>query len=452
MDTTGSDASQATTPTTGTTTTAASAAAGAAASAAATTQAGSNHRLATLATLGAACRSALPPLRRAALPLAVLAACAASGHWLLQQRVDIPRGERLVRSNSLTGEASVLTDGPAWVLPGLHQARLLPARDLQLRATRLARHDSPQALQTVEGLSVGLEVSLRVALDDKRLPHLARSLPEAIGPDLVEPQLAGILYQAVAQHTVRELFSTRRSDIQRQVEAALRARLASDGLLLKDLQFGAVDLPPAYRHGLDALLNEGLASDKMRFTLELREKQVRETALRASAERERREIDAEAAAREQVIAARAQEDAMKHVLPFKQRQIEQRQLEAEAERQSRIKLAEGAAQARRIEAEGEAAARQKLADAEAYRQAQLGQVAAAQMAREGQLISRHPLLVQKALVDKLADKVQVIVAPPGVPGQLFAHLTGNAGATPVPASDGSDAEADAPANGKTGQE
>src|SRR5438309_6587499 len=39
-----------------------------------------------------------------------------------------------------------------------------------------------------------------------------------------------------------------------------------------------------------------------------------------------------AAAQEQVIAARAQDEAMKHVLPFKQRQIEQRKLEAEADR------------------------------------------------------------------------------------------------------------------------
>lgn len=379
-------------------------------------------RMARLAALG---RAALPPLRRAALPLAALAAIAGGGLWLAEKRMDIPRGERLVRTNTFSGSTEVLADGPAWVLPSLHRARLLPARDIALRAARLARHDSPQALQTVEGLSVGLEVNLRVALDDQRLPALARSLPDDIGPQLVEPQLAGILYQEVSQRTVRELFSSQRGEIQRRVEAALRTRLAADGLILKDLQFGAVDLPPEYRKGLDALLNEGLASDKMRFTLELREKQVRETSLRAAAERERREIDADAAAREQVIAARAQEEAMKHVLPFKQRQIEQRQLEAEAERQARVKLAEGAAQARRIEADGEAAARQKLADAEAYRVAQLGQVASAQMAREGQLISRHPLLVQKALVDKLADKVQVIVAPPGTSGQLFAHLIGS---------------------------
>ena len=377
-----------------------------------------------VAALAGPAHAAVRQLRRAAVPLAVLAALGGTALWLSHQRLALPAGEQLVRTNTLTDTTVVLQDGPAWVLPGLHRARLLPARDLQLRADRLARHDSPQALQTVEGLSIGLEVNLRVALDAQRLPALARALPEDIGRDLVEPQLAGILYQQVSQRTVRELFSTQRAEVQRQVEQALRQRLAADGLVLKDLQFGAVDLPPEYRRGLDALLNEGLASDKMRFTLELREKQVRETALKASAERERREIDADAAAREQVIAARAQEQAMQHVLPFKRRQIEQRQLEAEAERQARIKLAEGAAQARRIEADGEAAARQKLADAEAYRVAQLGQVAAAQMAREGRLISRHPLLVQKALVDKLSDKVQVIVAPPGTPGQLFAHLSG----------------------------
>jgi regulator of protease activity HflC (stomatin/prohibitin superfamily) len=95
------------------------------------------------------------------------------------------------------------------------------------------------------------------------------------------------------------------------------------------------------------------------------------------------------------------------------------QLEAEAERQSRVKLAEGAAQARQIEAEGEAKARQKLADAEAYRIAEIGKVNAVQMEREGRLITKHPLLVQKTLADKLSDKVRVIVAPPGIAGSLM---------------------------------
>jgi len=150
----------------------------------------------------------------------------------------------------------------------------------------------------------------------------------------------------------------------------------------------------------------------MRYTLELKDKQVRQTELEAQADKVRRETAAEAAGAEQVIAAKAQAEAMKHVLPFKQKQIEQRQLEAEAEKVARIRSAEGTAQARRIEAAGEADSRKNLADAEAYRQDRIGKIASEQLARDGALISKNPLLIQKTLADKLSDKISVIIAPP----------------------------------------
>ena len=102
---------------------------------------------------------------------------------------------------------------------------------------------------------------------------------------------------------------------------------------------------------------------------------------------------------------------MKHVLPFKQKQIEQRGLEAEAEKVARIKNAEASSQARQIEATGEAESRRKLADAEAYRQDRLGKISSEQLARDGALIQKNPLLIQKAMADKLSDKISVIIAP-----------------------------------------
>jgi regulator of protease activity HflC (stomatin/prohibitin superfamily) len=107
---------------------------------------------------------------------------------------------------------------------------------------------------------------------------------------------------------------------------------------------------------------------------------------------------------------------MKHVLPFKQKQVEQRRLEAEAEKVARIRSAEGSAQARRIEAAGEADSRQKLADAEVYRMEKVGKANSEQMEREGTLITQNPLLIQKAMADKLSDKVQVIIASPSQTG------------------------------------
>ena len=325
---------------------------------------------------------------------------------------EVPRGTVSLRTNVLTGGVTEARSGSLLQIPGLHDVRDLPVRDRSYHPDRFARSDGEAPLQSLEGLSLGLDLTVRWTVDPTRLVQLAASLPDDIEGDVIAPALQGIVYRQIATHTVREIFSTQRGPIQAALESELRRKLAVDGIVLRGLEIGNVDLPQEYRAGLENLLSEGLASEKMRYTLELKEKQVKQTELEAAAEKVRRETSAEAAAREQIIAAKGQEEAMKHVLPFKQRQVEQRQLEAEAERVARVRMAEGNAQARGIEAEGEAKAREKLADAEAYRQTRIGKVAVDQMAAEGVLLSRHPLLIQKAMADKLSDKVQVIIAPP----------------------------------------
>jgi len=331
----------------------------------------------------------------------------------------VGRGEIGIRVNQLTGDASEWRDGNVFVMPGLHELRLYSLRDQIYRPAQMSQASGPAPLQSVEGLSLGVDLSFRYALNPAKVAALSKTLPDDIGGEVVEPAVQGSIYKIFARYTVREIFSTKRAEIQQAIETELAPKLAADGVILRDVQMGKVDLPADYRRGMDGLLAEELATEKMRYTLELKNKRVKEMELDGEAEKVRREKAAEAAGREQIIAAKAQEEAMKHVLPFKQRQIEQRQLEAEAEKVARVRGAEGSAQARRIEATGEADARQKLADAEAYRMERLGKVSAEQMEREGALIAKNPLLIQKALADKLSDKIQVIVAPPPADGGFF---------------------------------
>jgi regulator of protease activity HflC (stomatin/prohibitin superfamily) len=337
---------------------------------------------------------------------------------------SVARGEVGVRVNRITSEVSEWRDTSVFVLPGLHEVRVFSLRDRTYRPTQSSRADGPAPLQSLEGLSLGVDLTVRYALDPARVRAVANNLPEDIAGDIVDPAVQGVIYKVFARYTVREIFSTKRVEIQQAIESELAARLGADGIALRSVLIGKVDLPADYRRGMEGLLAEELASEKMRYTLELKDKRVKELALDGEAEKVRREKTAEAAAREQIIAAKAQEEAMKHVLPFKQRQIEQRRLEAEAEKVARIRSAEGSAQARQIEADGEAQARQKLAEAEAYRLEKVGKANAEQMAREGALVTRHPLLIQKALADKLSDKIQVIIAPPPSDGFIGATLLG----------------------------
>jgi regulator of protease activity HflC (stomatin/prohibitin superfamily) len=348
--------------------------------------------------------------------------------WLIVKHPPfdtVRRGEIAVRTNLLTGQVTRFREGTLWVIPGLQQVRCFPSRDQVFRPQDSSKADSPAPFQSVEGLSIGVDLVVRYAIDPARLASIARTLPDDIADDIVAPEVQGIVYPLLASYTVKDIFTSKRAEIQKTIEEQLRPKLMADGILLRSVQMGEVDLPSDYRAGMEKLLAEELESEKMKFTLELKDKQVKERELEGEADKVRRQKAAEAAAEEQVIAAKAQEEAMKHVLPFKQKQVEQRRLEAEAEKVARIRTAEGAAEARRIEAAGEADSRQKLADAEVYRLEKINKSNSEQMEREGALIAQNPLLIQKTMADKLSDKVQVIIAAsPAQGGFIGSNLLG----------------------------
>ena len=340
------------------------------------------------------------------------------------------RDEILVRSNMFDGSVNAYTAGTVLVLPGVHQVRRFSTRDQVYRPIESASATGSAPFQSNEGLSIGVDLTVRWAIDQGRIAQMSKEYPDDINSDLVRPALEGIVYPLFARYSVREIFSRQRSEIQQEITSRLGPKLAAMGLLLRGVDMGKVDLPQDFRAGMEKLLAEELETEKIRYTLQLKEGQVKQTQLEAEAEKVRRQEAAEAAAQEQVIAARAQEETMQHVLPFKQKQIEQRRLEAEADKVARIRTAEGAAEARRIEATGEADSRQKLADAEAYRLDLVGKSNAGQMEREGALVTRYPLLIQKALADKLSDKVQVIIAPTPAAGRFIgSSLLGAQGST-----------------------
>ncbi len=361
---------------------------------------------------------ALYPLRNRFFIGALLAALT-YGLYRYPPFATVHAGDVLVRANVVNGTANAYTAGTVLVLPGIHQVRRYTTRDQVYRSLESQTATGSAPFQSNEGLSIGVDLTVRWAIDRTRIARMSREYPDDLNTDLVGPAVQGVVYPLFARHSVREIFSGQRAGIQQEITKELEPKLWKMGLLLHGVDMGKVDLPQDYRAGMERLLAEELETEKIRYTLQLKEAQVKQTQLEAEADKVRRQKAAEAAGEEQVIAARAQEETMKHILPFKQKQIEQRQLEAEAEKVARVRNAEGAAAARLIEAKGEADSRQKLADAEAYRLELVGKANAGQMEREGALIARYPLLIQKTIADKLSDKVQVIIAPTPAAGQFI---------------------------------
>ncbi|WP_370663807.1 SPFH domain-containing protein [Massilia violaceinigra] len=250
------------------------------------------------AGVGAVARSGARPGLRG-----VLALCAiGGGGYLLVKHppvAKIERGNVGIRLNQLNGAASVVRDGTVVLIPGVHELRQLPVLDQIYKAAG----SGEQPYQSVEGLALGVDLSVRYAIDPAKLVKVAQTLPDDIRAAVIDPAVQGVIYKVVTRYTVREIFSSKRAEIQQVIEAELKPKLAADGILLRHVTIGKITLPREYMAGMETLLAEELQTEKMRYTLELKEKQVKQTALEADADKIKREKAAEAAGNEQIIAA-----------------------------------------------------------------------------------------------------------------------------------------------------
>jgi len=129
-------------------------------------------------------------------------------------RVVAP-GEVGVRINRLTGGVTVISEGPGMVLPLVQELRRYPLRDQIYKPTASASAEGAAPFQTVEGLSVGVSVAVRYALDRDRVADIAKRLPANVGQELIEPVVDGVLHRSLAKHTVREIFTTSASRFNR---------------------------------------------------------------------------------------------------------------------------------------------------------------------------------------------------------------------------------------------
>ena len=102
--------------------------------------------------------------------LLVLGALGALGYALYTNPPlhTIPRGEVGMRLNQITGASTEVRDGAVLVVPGLHALRRFSLRDQTYRPTANLSANGPAPFQSVEGLSVGVDVSVRYALDPDR--------------------------------------------------------------------------------------------------------------------------------------------------------------------------------------------------------------------------------------------------------------------------------------------
>ncbi len=332
--------------------------------------------------------------------------------------VVVPSGMGGVRISQMRGTLpGTLYPGMHLVAPLVDSVELFDLRD-HVFTTGLMEQGEKKApvatglnVQSLEGLNIGLGVTVRYRLDPSKLASVQAHLPQPPDKELVPPVVASAWRELTPQYTVKEIFSTKREEVRAKAAEIITRKLASDGIVVEEVMLSDIQLPDEYARGLEGLLVKEQQDDQMAVDTDIQQKQVKIAELQAEAEAVQKVKEAEGDAQAKVEEARGEADAMQYTLPLKQKQIEQSKLEAEARKESTIETADADAQAKIIDSKAELERRNLLAEAEANRIKLVAAADAERMRSEAELLNKSPLLINKIVAERLSDKIQVVMVP-----------------------------------------
>ena len=365
----------------------------------------------------------LPPLPewrwRTSLALVLLA----WGPILLALSIAVvPSGMGGVRVSEVSGTVpGTLYPGVHFVTPLVEDVALFDTRDQvfttgvnedgKVAAGNVSGKSQLLGVQAKEGLTLGLAITVRYRLDPKRLDYIEGNLPRPVEKEIVPPVVASVWRELVPNYTVRDVFSAKREEVRQRAAGMITAKLAADGIVVKEVMLRDIQLPEEYAKGLETLLLKEQENDRMGVETELKQKQVRIAELEAEATKVQQIKEAEGNAQVHVLEAKGEADAMQYTLPLKEKQIQQSKLEAEARKEATIQNAEAAAQAKVIDSKAETERRKLLAEAEADRIRVTAAADAERLSSEAAILKQNPLLINKIVAERLSDKLQIMMVP-----------------------------------------
>jgi len=360
----------------------------------------------------------MPPAPVGRWRTSIALACLAWAPLLISAAiVVVPSGMAGVRVSQSRGTlAGTLYPGVHMVLPLVERVELFNTRD-QLFTSGITEDSLAKAkgealhVQAKEGLTLGLAITVRYQVDPKRLDYIQANLPQPLEKEIVPPVVATAWRELVPSYTVREVFSAKREEVRQRAAELIRKRLATDGIIVKEVMLRDIDLPAEYAKGLESLLLKEQENDRMGVETEIHQKQVKIAEADAEASKAQQVKQAEGQAAVRVLQAKGEADAMQYLLPLKQKQIEQSKLEAEARKESTVKGAEAAADAKVIDSKAEMERRKLLAQAEAERIRLTAAADAERMKSESAILKQNPLLINKIVAERLSDKLQIMMVP-----------------------------------------
>lgn len=179
--------------------------------------------------------------------------------------------------------------------------------------------DDSVMARTADGQEVLLDASVIYSIDPNEIVNVHITWQDRYTEELVRPQTRGVIRDAASQYGVEEVVTSKRFEMQGDIEQALQRKFADNGLILVDFILRNITFSPEYAASVEQKQIAEQLAQQAAFVVEQRRQeaeQARQVAqgladssvIRSQGEAEARIIQAEAEAQALELLANALED------------------------------------------------------------------------------------------------------------------------------------------------
>lgn len=153
---------------------------------------------------------------------------------------------------------------------------------------------------TSEGLTLGLDISIRYRLIPSDASDVHQQLGTVYADKILRPTIKSVIREVISSHTAMEVYGPKRQLVAAEMQTELEERLKEDGIIVEEVLLRKVELPERVASAIEQKLQADQEAQRMIF---VKQKEEREA--------ERKMIEANGVANATIIQARGEAEALR---------------------------------------------------------------------------------------------------------------------------------------------
>ncbi len=208
-----------------------------------------------------------------------------------------------------------LQPGLRWIIPYFESVVTYPisrqtyTMSIATQEGQIAGDDSVSA-RTLDGQEVLLDASVIYAINPNQVVQVHIDWQRRFVDELVRPLARGIIRDAVSQYGIAEVYSTKRSDLTKEIRDTLGVKLNENGLLLVDFVLRNISFSPEYAASVEQKQIAEQQAQQAKFVVEQRRQEAEQARQVAQGKADSSVIEAKGKADGRILEAEAEKQAL----------------------------------------------------------------------------------------------------------------------------------------------